>query len=81
MPTPAYIEEVEIAESETLEENEDSGSLAEIIERQRLEFIRQVYESKAHYDRTGLHLTWDEVSDWMRRLGTPEETEMPQCHT
>ena len=45
------------------------------------EFVRQVRESEEHYKRTGLHLTWDEVSEWMRKLGTPEETEMPECHT
>ena len=50
-------------------------------ERERLALLKEVQEAEEDYERTGLHLTWDEVSDWMRRLGTPEETEMPQCHT
>ncbi|MBO4335625.1 MAG: ribbon-helix-helix protein, CopG family [Desulfovibrio sp.] len=32
------------------------------------------------YQRTGLHLTNDEVLDWLSRTADGENVEMPECH-
>jgi len=32
------------------------------------------------YQETGLHLTGQEVSDWLKTWGTEGETELPECH-
>ena len=32
------------------------------------------------YQRTGLHLTNDEVLDWLGRTAAGENVEMPECH-
>ncbi|MCR5813568.1 MAG: CopG family transcriptional regulator [Desulfovibrio sp.] len=32
------------------------------------------------YQRTGLHLTNDEVLDWLARTAAGENVEMPECH-
>ena len=33
------------------------------------------------YQTTGLHLTGDEVSAWLKALATNAEAAMPECHT
>ena len=32
------------------------------------------------YQRTGLHLTNEEVMDWLARTAAGEDPEMPECH-
>lgn len=32
------------------------------------------------YERTGLHLTLEEVSDWLSKWGAPDEPPAPTCH-
>jgi predicted transcriptional regulator len=34
----------------------------------------------AFYQKTGLHLTLDEVGDWMSTWGTASEKPVPTCH-
>lgn len=58
-------------------------AIAEYVAREekRAQFDRDAMESLRHYQETGLHLTGQEVFDWMETWGTDEETEAPQCHT
>lgn len=37
-------------------------------------------KSWEHYKATGLHLTWEEVEDWLSTWGTDHEKEAPPCH-
>ncbi len=32
------------------------------------------------FQETGLHLTFDEVADWLKSWGTDEEKAEPECH-
>ena len=32
------------------------------------------------YEQTGLHVTGDEMSAWLRTWGTDHESEAPECH-
>lgn len=32
------------------------------------------------YQATGLHLTVKEVQDWLATWGTPNDSNVPQCH-
>ena len=32
------------------------------------------------YHRDGLHITHNEMTDWLRSWGTPDEMECPPCH-
>ena len=50
-------------------------------EEDRQAFIKEGLESYRHYKETGLHLTLDEVSAWLKTWGTDAETEAPECHT
>ncbi len=34
-----------------------------------------------HYKATGLHLTFEEMDDWLATWGTSYEKPMPECHT
>ncbi|GAB1719169.1 MAG: CopG family transcriptional regulator [Nitrosospira sp.] len=47
----------------------------------RAAFLREAQESWVHYKETGLHITGDELSAWLKTWGTDEETSPPQCHT
>nr|WP_020177963.1 CopG family ribbon-helix-helix protein [Methylopila sp. M107] len=46
----------------------------------REDFLREGDESWAHYKQTGLHLTLDEVCEWLDTWGTDGEKEPPECH-
>lgn len=43
-------------------------------------FKQEALNSWASYQETGLHLSGQEVRDWLNTWGTDEETEMPPCH-
>lgn len=43
--------------------------------------LRIVDESVAHYEATGLHVTFDEFKDWTRRRATDPKAKAPECHT
>lgn len=47
----------------------------------RERFHQEALTSWQHYQETGLHLTWDEVRDWLSRWGTQDEAPLPECHT
>ena len=34
-----------------------------------------------HYKRTGLHVTWEEVDQWLAKLQAGENVPPPGCHT
>jgi predicted transcriptional regulator len=48
---------------------------------QEAEWDREAVEASEEYQRTGLHLTNDEVMDWLHRRANGEDVELPQCHT
>jgi predicted transcriptional regulator len=50
-------------------------------EEQRLQFYRDGQASWEDYQRTGLHLTHDEVDAWLARLEAGEDVPPPECHT
>lgn len=41
---------------------------------------KEALQSWQHFQETGLHLTGDEVQDWLKSWGTEQETDAPQCH-
>lgn len=45
------------------------------------EFDRATVESLEEFERTGLHLTHDEVDAWLARLEAGEDVPPPECHT
>lgn len=47
--------------------------------RLRPDFIAEAEESWAEYQRTGLHLTGEEVREWLRNSNGDEPP--PACHT
>lgn len=50
-------------------------------EEARRSFIGDAEEASRHYEETGLHLTHEEVEDWLLSWGTDHERDPPQCHT
>jgi len=50
-------------------------------EEQLAEDKREIEESWEHYQRTGLHLTHQEVMAWIERRAAGEDLPMPECHT
>jgi len=57
-------------------------AIRQYVEREEAQasFQREAEESWAAYQETGLHLTGEEVRDWLRRWGSAEETAVPACH-
>lgn len=57
-------------------------ALEQYLEREedRAEWIRQGDESLKHFNETGLHLTGDEVDEWLDRLEAGEDVDPPPCH-
>lgn len=49
-------------------------------EEARSSFEKEALASWQHYKETGLHLTVEEVHDWLKGWGTDEETDPPECH-
>lgn len=58
-------------------------AIAEYVEREekREAFKREALEAWEDYQRTGLHLTGEEVDEWLAKLEVGEDAEMPACHT
>lgn len=42
---------------------------------------QEAEESWREYQETGLHLTGEEVNDWLRRRARGEDVELPEPHT
>ncbi len=57
-------------------------AIQDYVERSEKEesFKQEAQASWAEYQQTGLHLTGEEVCEWLDRWGTDEETEIPPCH-
>jgi predicted transcriptional regulator len=57
-------------------------ALGEYIEREeaRLDFKRETNAAWEHYQTTGLHVTLQEVGNWMDTLFTDNELPPPVCH-
>ena len=58
-------------------------AIREFIDRaqREQEFDRHTVTSWWDYEETGLHLTADEVDEWLSRRAAGEEVPMPVCHT
>ena len=41
---------------------------------------REAQDAWVHYQETGLHLSLEEVADWMSGWGTADEKPIPKCH-
>jgi predicted transcriptional regulator len=50
-------------------------------EEKRQSFREDAQASWEHYQRTGLHLTGEEVDAWLAKLEAGEDAELPECHT
>jgi len=44
------------------------------------QFKQETIEAWEEYHRDGLHITHNEMTDWLSTWGTPNETECPPCH-
>lgn len=57
-------------------------AIEQYVEREeaRADFRAEAQESWKVYQETGLHLTGQEVRDWLHKWGSDEETEIPACH-
>jgi predicted transcriptional regulator len=43
-------------------------------------FQREADEAWEHYQRTGLHITGEELFEWLRTWGTKDDKGPPECH-
>lgn len=43
-------------------------------------FVQAALRSLAHYKRTGLHITQDEFSVWVKAIKQDPKTPVPVCH-
>jgi predicted transcriptional regulator len=57
-------------------------AIQQYVEREeaRESFKQEAVVSWAAYQETGLHLTGQEVRDWLNNWGTDTETATPECH-
>lgn len=51
------------------------------VEKARADFLREAEESWEDFQRTGLHLTGEEVLAWLETWGTEDEKDLPERHT
>lgn len=49
-------------------------------EKARLSFKKEALGAWEHYQQTGLHVTENEVNNWIANLYTEKETALPLCH-
>ena len=58
-------------------------AVEEYVDRQekRDEFLRDTVESLEHYKRTGLHVTGEEMDEWLTRVAAGEDVDPPEPHT
>lgn len=43
--------------------------------------IQEAAASLAHYQKTGLHITLDEMKQWANNLKTNRNSQLPACHS
>ncbi len=58
-------------------------AIAQYVEREekREAFRQDALRTWEEYQRTGLHLTGEEVDAWLAKLEAGEDAELPVCHT
>jgi predicted transcriptional regulator len=49
-------------------------------EEKRQSFRQDAQAAWEDYQRTGLHLTNEEVGDWLAKIEAGEDAELPECH-
>lgn len=49
-------------------------------EEKQARFIEEALAAWHHYQETGLHLTGEEVQQWLSTWGSEDEQEQPPCH-
>jgi predicted transcriptional regulator len=54
--------------------------IADAGKQKREQFLRDTLAAWEDYQRTGLHLTNEEIDAWLRRLEAGEVCDPPQCH-
>lgn len=47
---------------------------------ERRAWYQEALDSLEHYERTGLHITFEEYSAWVDRLDTDPDAPFPKCH-
>jgi predicted transcriptional regulator len=57
-------------------------AITEYVDREeaRESFKQEAMDSWKCYQKTGKHLSHQEVQDWLKSWGTPHEKELPECH-
>ncbi|MGN6450341.1 MAG: CopG family ribbon-helix-helix protein [Brucella intermedia] len=57
-------------------------AIAQYVEREekREAFKQDALRASEEYQRTGLHLTFEEADAWLVRLEAGEDAELPKCH-
>ncbi len=48
--------------------------------KSRQQFLRDAENAWLEYEATGLHLTGNELSDWLDAIARDEDKELPECH-
>ena len=46
----------------------------------REQMLADVIAASEEYDRTGLHVTWEEADAWLAKLQAGEDATPPECH-
>jgi predicted transcriptional regulator len=49
-------------------------------EEKREQFRLDTLAAWEEYQRTGLHLTGEEVDEWLEKVAKGEDVELPECH-
>jgi predicted transcriptional regulator len=49
-------------------------------EKSRQDFLAEAQASWLEYQESGLHLTGDEISQWLKSWGSGRESVLPRCH-
>lgn len=89
MPTSLRIEQDLKDRIESLAQSRDRSphwimleAIQQYVEREekRESFYREAAESWEEYQNTGLHLTGDELSAWLKTWGGDEQVPAPKCH-
>jgi len=58
-------------------------AICEYVEREekRESFHQEAMNAREEYRRTGLHVTGEEIIEWLETWGTESEKAAPTCHT
>jgi len=59
-----------------------SEAIEQYVERRekREQFLEEGVAAWVDYKATGLHITGDEVDEWLNKLDAGEDAELPECH-